>query len=148
MTRDDDILYDPETGEFWRKAGCQGPVGYRQIWFRGRQELEHRVAWFLHYGEWPSEFIDHINGVKNDNRISNLRLATPSQNLQNRGRPKNNTSGRKGVSWIKFYSKWQATIRVGKKNIYLGRFSCIEKAADAYNAAALKYHGEFARLDL
>ena len=143
-----EIRYDAETGKFWREAGCQNRLGYRQIWFDGKQHMEHRVAWFLFYGEWPNGQIDHINGNKSDNRISNLRLATSSENLCNRPRPRNNRSGRKGVSWIKRYAKWQATIRFQGRNINLGRFDCKEKAAAAYNRAALQYHGKFAMLDL
>lgn len=143
-----DLYYDPETGKFWREAGCASRTGYRYVWFHGRQHLEHRVAWFLHYGEWPDRQVDHINGDRADNRIVNLRLATHSENQQNRRRPSNNTSGHKGVSWIKRYQKWQATIRVGRRNINLGRFDTKEAAANAYGRAALKHHGEFAMLDL
>lgn len=143
-----EIRYDPETGKFWREAGCANRSGYRQIWFQGRQHMEHRVAWFLYHGEWPDRQVDHINGNRGDNRISNLRLATCSENLCNRVRQKNNTSGLKGVSWIGQYQKWQATIRFGGRNKFLGRFDTKEEAANAYNEAALKHHGEFAMLDL
>ena len=118
------------------------------IWFQGRQQLEHRVAWFLHYGEWPCRQIDHVNGNRSDNRIANLRLATNSENVCNRGKPKNNTSGFKGVSWNSGRRAWLATIRRKGSNKNLGYFATREAAADAYNRAALKYHGEFANLDL
>ena len=143
-----DPYYDPETGKFWREAGCATRSGYRYIWFRGRQHLEHRVAWFLHYGEWPSDQIDHVNGKRDDNRISNLRIATPSENLRNRAKPINNTSGFKGVSWNAKRGAWQATIRIGKFNKNLGGFNTREQAADAYNCAALEHHGNFAKVDL
>lgn len=148
MPKNADPWYDPETGKFWREAGCNGRLGYRQIWFRGRQEMEHRVAWFLHYGEWPKDHIDHVNGNRSDNRIVNLRLATCSENQCNRSKPQNNTSGFKGVSWIERYRVWQATIRFAGKNKFLGRFATREEASDAYNQAALKHHGNFARVDL
>lgn len=148
MPKNADPIYDPETGKFWREAGCASYTGYRYIWFQGKQCLEHRVAWFLHYGEWPEGQVDHINGIKSDNRISNLRLASPSENLQNRSKPRNNISGHKGVSWIKRYRAWQATIKFEGKNKFLGRFATREEAASAYNRAALQYHGEFARIDL
>jgi hypothetical protein len=148
MNEADNLRYDPKTGKFWRKAGCKSANGYRQIRFQGRQFMEHRVAWFMHYGEWPKGQIDHINGKRDDNRIVNLRLATPSENLRNRKKPCNNTSGHKGVSWIKRYGHWQATIKFDGKNKNLGNFATREAAAEAYNQAALKYHGEFANLDL
>lgn len=110
--------------------------------------MEHRLAWFLHYGEWPTCQVDHINGDRHDNRISNLRLASSSENQRNRKRPKNNTSGYKGVSWIEHYQMWQATIKFDGKNKYLGRFDTPEEASDAYNKAALRHHGEFAFIDI
>lgn len=143
-----EILYDPETGKFWREAGCASSNGYRQIWFNGKQHMEHRVAWFLHYGDWPDRPVDHINGNRSDNRIVNLRLASNSENLRNRRKPRNNSSGHKGVSWISRYQIWQATIKFDGKNKYLGRFATREEAAEAYGKAALRYHGEFANLDL
>lgn len=143
-----EIIYDPATGKFWREAGCQCASGYRQIYFDGRQHMEHRVAWFMHYGEWPKGEIDHINGLRNDNRISNLREATRSENSRNRSKPSNNTSGHKGVSWINRYQCWQATIKFEGKNKFLGRFATREEAATAYNEAALQHHGEFAKIDL
>jgi HNH endonuclease/AP2 domain len=143
-----DLIYDPKTGRFWREAGCANRSGYRSIWFNGRHCMEHRVAWFIHYGEWPADHVDHINGVKSDNRIKNLRLATASENSRNRSKPRNNVSGHKGVSWIKKYQSWQATIKFDGKNKFLGRFATREEAAAVYHKAALQYHGEFAKIDL
>lgn len=90
---------------------------------------------------------DHINGNGLDNRKENLRACTNSQNQANRGMPINNTSGYKGVCWYKANRKWQAQIKINKKQIYLGRYSTKEQAALIYNEAALKYHGKFARLN-
>lgn len=145
------VRYDPINGIFLRDgklAGTVNRLGYAQIKVDGQLHLAHRFAWFLHYGEWPKGQIDHINGNKADNRITNLRVASGSENLRNRGKPANNTSGYKGVSWIARYRKWQATIKFDGKNKYLGRFATREEAADAYGKAALQHHGEFANLDL
>lgn len=95
----------------------------------------------------PDEYIDHINGDGLDNRKCNLRICTNSQNNANKGKQKNNKSGYKGVSWDKTRNKWKADIMVNKKTIYLGRFNVINDAARAYNNAAVKYFGEFARLN-
>jgi len=73
--------------------------GYVEIGISGRIYLAHRLAWLYIYGTWPKEQVDHINGIRNDNRIKNLRLATTSQNQWNKKMQKNNTSGIKGVSW-------------------------------------------------
>ena len=84
--------------------------------------------------------IDHVNGVKTDNRRENLRTATNKQNQQNRGKQKNNTSGYKGVGFRKKLNKWIGHIGVDGKTLYLGIFDCPVNAAKAYNEAALKYH--------
>jgi hypothetical protein len=89
--------------------------------------------------------IDHINGDGLDNRIENLRLCTHGQNMSNRKLHKNNTSGYKGVNWES--EKWRATIYRNGKKISLGCFDDILDAAKAYNKAALKYYGEFAKLN-
>jgi hypothetical protein len=112
---------------------------------RGRRFQAHRLAWLYVYGEWPNGAIDHINRDPGDNRISNLRLATPTQNNANRARPACNTSGVKGVSWIGKSRKWQAQITVHGRQKYLGRFSEKDLAVQAYRKAASAYFGEFAR---
>jgi hypothetical protein len=91
--------------------------------------------------------VDHINGNGLDNRRCNLRPCTNSQNLCNRGRTRNNTSGYKGVSWDKRAHKWEASIGVDGKHKHLGRFDSREDAARAYNEAAKRLHGNFARLN-
>jgi hypothetical protein len=93
------------------------------------------------------EQVDHINGNKLDNRRSNLRPATESQNQWNRTKLVNNKSGYKGVHWNKDRSKWRASIRFNRHLYHLGYFTDPIEAAKAYNDAAIEYHGEFAKLN-
>ncbi len=90
-------------------------------------------------------YVDHIHGNKLDNRKSELRFATHTQNLWNRGKTRKNTSGFKGVLWDKRKSKWRAEITVSGKLIHLGYFDDIVEAAEVREAGSKKYHGEFAR---
>ena len=90
---------------------------------------------------------DHIDGNTLDNRKINLRICNNAENNRNKDKPKSNTSGYKGVSWLNRIDKWRAYINVNKKQIHLGLFDSKDKAAIAYNIAALKYHGEFAKLN-
>jgi len=148
--------YDPETGNiFWvakgkgkikkKPAGSKLYTGYIGICMGPKRILAHRIAWALHSGSWPDKQIDHINGIKTDNRIKNLRLATNSQNGKNHGKNKNNTSGYQGVSWDKINNKWRALIKVDKKSICLGRHVLFEDAVKARQEAEEKYFGEWAR---
>ena len=91
--------------------------------------------------------IDHINGNGLDCRRENMSLCTSSQNQCNRGKQKNNTSGYKGVCFNKVERKWQVNIMINKKSKAVGYFTDILEAARAYNEAAIKYHGKFARLN-
>jgi hypothetical protein len=93
----------------------------------------------------PGIFVDHRNGNGLDNRRQNLRLATKTENARNRPAPKNNTSGFKGVHWHKQGNAYRARIKVNGKNIHLGLFPTPTEAARAYDQAARKYFGEFAR---
>jgi hypothetical protein len=150
------LHYNPITGIFtWaisrprinigQIAGCvHKNKKYRYIEIDGKSYAAHRLAWFYVYKEFPKEQIDHINRIKDDNRIENLREAT---NAQNRANSKtNNKHEMKGVSyhpWIK-NNPWEAKIRVNKKDIYLGCFPTKEAAHNAYIIAAKRYHGDFA----
>jgi AP2 domain. len=101
----------------------------------------HRIIFAIEYGWWP-ENVDHANGIKTDNRPSNLRAATHAQNMQNRGPLKAKT---KGVYWQPRRGKWYAYTRIGGKQKNLGSFDTEAAAAAAYAAAAAMFHGEFAR---
>lgn len=92
--------------------------------------------------------VDHANGDTLDNRTPNLRLCTKQQNVQNMKRPRTNTTGYKGVTFYESTGKWVARIRQPDGHLYLGSFSSPERAALAYNEAATRFHGEFARLNL
>lgn len=95
-----------------------------------------------------TEFVDHINGDRLDNRRENLRLATKIENGRNSKQREDNQSGFKGVSRYRVgFDKWRARIRVDKKEIHLGVFETKEDAYQAYREAAIKYFGEFARID-
>ncbi len=110
---------------------------------RGKSILMHRLIL-----DAPPEFkVDHINQDKLDNQRHNLRFCTMSQNLSNRGKVRNNTSGYKGVFQLKGRKDWFSQIKVKGKIIYLGYFKTREEAALAYNNAAVLHHGEFARLN-
>jgi len=91
--------------------------------------------------------IDHIDEDGLNNQKQNLRICTNSQNQMNRGKTKVNTSGYKGVFWHELAKKWRAQISINNERIYLGLFDDVSEAAKAYNEAAVKFHGEFARLN-
>lgn len=152
------MIYDPEVGDFlwddivrakksrW-SAGTTTLKGYRQILVDGKPYLAHRLAWFYVHGKWPREQIDHINGVKNDNRLCNLREATHAQNLWNQSKRKNSKSQYKGVSWCRHMNKWVAELTANKRYFYIGSFADPKEAKAAYDKSATEIYGEFARLD-
>lgn len=129
------------------KAGRTTSNGYRQIKYNGKLYMEHILIWVLFGNELPKGFLlDHINRIKDDNRIENLRIATRSQNIANSSIRKNCKSKYKGV--IFNCNKWQARISVDNKRISLGYFIKETDAALAYNKAALEYFREFANLNI
>lgn len=149
--------YDRTTGKFtWRKtmggtawdgtdAGAKNSAGYILIKVDGKKYQASRLAWVHVHGVWPPAYLDHINGDKTDNRLANLRMATPRQNRHNSRAPANSTSGVKGVFWNRARSKWQARICLdAKTRQHLGYFNTIEEAKDAYAAAEVGHRREFA----
>lgn len=118
-----------------RRAGkVNSATGYRYVAILNKLELEHRLIWVYVHGIWPDE-IDHINHMRDDNRIANLRAVTRPENCQNITMPSVNTSGHVGVYWHKGARKWMAQIVVGKKAKYLGLYCKIEDAIAARNSA-------------
>lgn len=120
-------------------------TGYRAVRIENKLLFSHHIAWFLHYGEWPLMQVDHVNCDRKDNRIENLRLASLSQQGYNTTLRSNNTSGVKGVYFDRTRRKWSAEIKYNKTKKFLGYFDCIGDAAKARQAAADRYHQEFAR---
>lgn len=139
--------YDAETGViFWRvnkkraRKGCQAGtvmlVGYILIRLDGQRYYAHRLAWLLHYGEWPKNQIDHIDQNKGNNKITNLRDVDAQTNMRNARLNIRNTSGVMGVYMDDTCGRWGARIRINEKFIWLGFFDdwfdavCARKAAD------------------
>lgn len=148
--------YEPETGDlYWvaegkgrikkKPAGTKLNNGYMGVLIGGKRYYSHRVAWALHTGAWPEDQIDHINGVKTDNRIENLRAATNNENGKNYGFNSRNTSGVKGVYYDKENAKWMAQIKVDGRSIKLGRFREFDDAVAARKVAEDKHFGGWKR---
>lgn len=157
------LSYDPESGalrwkerpfhHFSTESGCKSTNaryagmltgspnthGYLQVGIEGRLYLAHRLCWALHYGVWPDGEIDHVSGVKTDNRISNLRVVTLQANCKNKRIYAGNKSGVSGVSWYASRSKWRAKINVNGKVKHVGYFSTIEEAKEARGIAEAIY---------
>jgi len=120
-------------------AGCRRGSGYMQISIDGSLYLSHRLAWLYVYGSFPDDQIDHINGVKDDNRIENLRDVTSSENGKNKKLQKNNKSGFVGVRFREDRCKWIARIQVDGKLNHLGQFVDRGDAIEARKEADIKY---------
>lgn len=124
-------------------AGRLNPDGYVVVMYKGRAMLAHRLIWLVTYGTWPQDRIDHVNGVHDDNRIENLRVATHSQNIANSKVRRDNAGGVKGATRLPS-GKWQAQIKANKVYRYLGTFENKDDAKAAYERAAKEAFGEFA----
>lgn len=127
------------------RAGCLSSDGYRYVRILGDLHAEHRVIYMM-FNEVIGrlELIDHIDQNPLNNNLENLRKSNHAQNLSNRGKQVNNTSGYKGVILDKRDGKWNARIVVNKKSFALGAYKTPELASEAYKRAAIIHHGEFA----
>ena len=142
--------YDPDEGVLrWRvsrRAQSQaGDIagsmsnGARQVEFFGRAYLAHRIIWLYMTGSWPKQMIDHINGVRDDNRWCNLRDVSRTVNENNRREPgAHNSSGFLGVT--KHRNRWRAQIKANGRNNVLGVFDTPEEAHEAYVQAKRRLH--------
>lgn len=150
------LNYNPITGKFtWKKATTNrvkvgdpaGSIcktnGYVILGINGVTYKAHRVAWLMIHGEWPASLLDHRDENRANNVWTNLRLANHSQNLLNRGKQCNNTSGMKNVHWNKQNSKWKAKCTVRGVEHFIGFFQTREEANDARITFAKRHCGEF-----
>jgi HNH endonuclease/AP2 domain len=148
------LHYDPETGIFTflvqrgarrigQKAGCPDARGHLIFSIHGRSYRAHRVAWLYVHGRWPAQQIDHIDGIRDNNAINNLREASNLENSRNSKRYVTNKSGFKGVSFCKEKNKWVAHINTKGKTKHLGYFRTPELASILYEKTAKELFGEF-----
>jgi hypothetical protein len=152
------LSYDPETGIFIRRvragrvpagavAGWLTDSGYREVSVNGTRYRTHRLAFLYMVGQFPPQEVDHINGHRDDNRWSNLRPVTHTENMRNTAMSARNTSGICGVGWIAGGHCWGAGVRIRGRYIHLGCFKTLAEAAAARRAADRAYgfterHGE------
>ena len=152
------LRYDENTGYFyWNDngtfkvktgdvAGVVDSNGYRIITVHNKPYKAHRLVWLYLYGTFPTNYLDHINHNKDDNRICNLREVDCVENARNRLLANNNHSGVTGVHWSSANRKWKAQIKVNGELIYLGYFSDFNEAVRARKSVEQKY-GFFAKED-
>lgn len=107
--------------------------------------VAHRVAWAMEYGAWPEVNVDHIDGDKANNKISNLRHATQSENQMNRPKPSQNSSGVKGVYWCSRDNRWIAKLALNRRSLHIGSFIDLDDAHQAIKSARKRFHGAFAK---
>lgn len=143
------LRYNETKGEFtWIKrpnknihlhtrAGTKNSAGYRVISLFGKRYLEHRLAWFYVHGEMPEHEIDHINQIRDDNRISNLRQVTRSENQRNKTR-KDSRVDEIGIWWCRRRKRYIAEITLNGKKVYQKSFTDIDEAIQQRKAKALE----------
>lgn len=151
------LQYDPETGVLTFKenrgsnkvkgkvAGFVRKDGYHFLSLQKKRYLGHRIIWAMMTGDWPENQIDHIDGVRSNNKWANLRAATPSQNNANHSVRIDSKIGLKGVQIHPDTGKWRARINIAGTTKHLGLFNTPEEAHAAFVAAASKVHGAYAR---
>lgn len=147
--------YEPDTGLFFWLVSPKYDIivgsragyfdgKYWRLSYKGKTYKASRVAWLIMTGDWPPDQIDHANRVRIDDRFDNLRLATNAENCRNRSARSDNKLGVKGVYRGRY--SFIAQICVDGSNVRLGAFNSLEDAKAAYDSAAAKLHGEFARI--
>lgn len=137
------LSYDADTGLLtWKRhvsyssnkpgkvAGHRGLRGYVTVRLSGIINYAHRVAWYLHYGTWPEKYIDHINGVRDDNKIKNLREVSKRENNQNTVKHRNGKLV--GTSFYKERKKWRAYMKTKGRQVFIGYFDTEQEAHEAY----------------
>ncbi|VTU25221.1 putative NHN endonuclease [Variovorax sp. PBS-H4] len=150
------MRYDPETGHLWwkprkagrgavdRPAGHLGDQGYVCVQLLGKIYKAHRLAWLYVHGAWPEHGIDHVNGDRADNRIANLREASPTVNRNNvRAARRDSKTGFMGVNYQPRKRSYRATIQLNGRNKHLGTFKDPESAHQAYLDAKRQHHEGF-----
>jgi hypothetical protein len=155
MTQDEALqLFEYRDGRLHHRTASRGRkigdtigaingTGYRRVGIGGKYYTEHALIYLMHHGYIPSE-IDHINGIRNDNRIENLRSVTRSENQYNKGKCRNNTSGHRGVSWHSKSRAWNVRVIKNGKTVFQTYAKDLELAGFIAEKARLKYYGQFA----
>ena len=146
------FYYSPDDGVFIRKVktancvnigdiiGCNAVLtGYASISINNKNYLAHRLVWLYVTGEWPKNYIDHINHIRNDNRFINLREATRQENSKNTSISNRNTSGVTGVHFAKRENKWCSKLMINGKDVFIGHFIDKFEAICARKSANNKY---------
>lgn len=148
--------YDSETGDiYWEiacgihhsvgaVAGCLDAKGYVIVRLDGKGYKAHRLAWLLYYGKWPSNSLDHINGIKNDNRISNLREASSQQNAQNRKVCNDSATGIKGLYRNPKSNGWRACVARGGQ-VFEKKSKSKELLIEWLKTKRVELHQEFSK---